>query len=80
MLGRTSWLLCFLFALLAPFLDGRTSALADETVPKKPKKLRIETLYEPAHCHKKNARKSRKGDELNVVYVHFGTYTFESNN
>ncbi|TEB24845.1 hypothetical protein FA13DRAFT_1796875 [Coprinellus micaceus] len=42
--------------------------LADETVPKKPKKLRIETLYEPAHCHKKNARKSRKGDELNVVY------------
>lgn len=80
MLGRSSWLLCFLFVLFAPFLDGPTSALANETGPKKPKKLRIETLYEPAHCHKKNARKTRKGDELNVIYVRFSPLAPETGN
>lgn len=69
MMQRTSWLLCLLFNFLLPVLDGPTAALASESGPKKLKKLKIETTYEPAHCHKKNARKTRKGDELEVIYV-----------
>ncbi|RXW16168.1 hypothetical protein EST38_g9683 [Candolleomyces aberdarensis] len=67
MVTRSSWILYCCLALLALFWDSPV-ATAEDTGPKKPKKLKIQTTYEPASCHKKGAKKARKGDELNVIY------------
>ncbi|KAF5341192.1 hypothetical protein D9611_006125 [Ephemerocybe angulata] len=69
MVARSNWLLYCCIPLFGLLLEGPVSVLADQSSgPKKPKKLKIETTYEPAACHKKNAKKSRKGDELSVIY------------
>jgi hypothetical protein len=71
MVTRSSWVLYCCLALLALFWDSPVAAAEDPgyTGPKKPKKLKIQSTYEPASCYKKGAKKARKGDELTVLYV-----------